>query len=87
MKRVTMPPMPWDADGVTNDQPVILGPAPHHVRKLILEAFTGEIEKSDLLYMARAILQMSDEIFELRERLRCLEMAKDALVSPVKPVL
>ena len=73
MKRVTMPPLPWDV--VPPDHPAIIEPAPHHVRKLILDAFTGTVDHTDLQYMARALLQMSDEIFEMCERIKALELA------------
>jgi hypothetical protein len=35
--------------------------------------FTGNLNASDLKYMALAVLQMQDELFELRERVRLLE--------------
>ncbi len=38
--------------------------------------FTGNLNASDLRYMALAVLQMQDELFELRERVRLLEMTK-----------
>ena len=68
-----MPPLPWDV--VPSDHPEIIDPAPHHVRKLILDSFTGKVDHTDLQYMARAILQMSDEFFILQERVKALELA------------
>jgi len=35
--------------------------------------FQGRLNVSDLDYMAKAILQMADEMHELRERVRQLE--------------
>jgi len=48
-------------------------PEPDHARKLINAAFCGKVGPQDLLYMARALLQLSDEIHELRQRLKRLE--------------
>lgn len=71
-RRVTLPYAPWETPPeAIND--AITVPAPHHVRRLIVDAFTGEVDKADLLYMARAILQMSDEIFELRAKIEGIE--------------
>jgi hypothetical protein len=45
-------------------------------KPLFLErAFSGRMEPEDQAYMARAILQLSDENAEMRERIRALEMA------------
>lgn len=38
--------------------------------------FQGRLNVSDLDYMAKAILQMCDEMHELRERVRILEAGK-----------
>lgn len=74
MNRVTMPPLPWEGV-LTRHESEVLAPAPKHVRKLILDTFNGKCDQSDLLYMAKALLQMSDEIFELRERMTAMELA------------
>lgn len=38
--------------------------------------FSGNLNASDLRYMAMAIMQMSDDLHELRERVRQLEAEK-----------
>ena len=80
MKRVTMPPEPWDV-APRGAEPVILAPAPVHIRRLIMDAFTGDVGPADLKYMARALLQMSDEIFELRERMAAMDQALKVLAE------
>ena len=87
MKHVTLPPFPWDnaKQPVEAEKPYLLEPAPLYVRKLILDMFAGEIGKEDLLYMAKALLQMSDEIFELRARIEGMEMAIKAQSTGIPP--
>jgi hypothetical protein len=66
-KPVTVVPFPWDAPKlVAASEP----PAP-----LVASTFNGKVGKRDIRHMAMAILQMSDELHEMRERIRALEMA------------
>lgn len=46
-----------------------------HTRKLIGRAFNGKMKQADMLFMARALLQLSDEMHELREELRGVKLA------------
>jgi hypothetical protein len=60
-------------------------PAPvDHARKLINAAFLGKLEPQDMVHMARALLQISDEMAEVRERMAAMEMAFRALLAGVK---
>ena len=69
MKHVSTPTPPWE--GALTRKPEI----PPHMYKLISHVFTGNVSQQDLTYMAKAILQMSDENYELRERVCALELA------------
>lgn len=71
-KRVTMPPLPWDPLPAAN---MLAEPAPPYVKRLIRDTFNGKLDGRDIKYMAMAMLQMSDEIFELRARIDALDMA------------
>jgi len=46
---------------------------PKPVGQLAGRVFMGPLNVSDLAYMAKALLQMHDELCELRERIRILE--------------
>jgi hypothetical protein len=48
-------------------------------------ALMGRMDPVDQAYMARAILQLSDEAAEMRERIRALEMAVGMLMKPQGP--
>lgn len=63
--------LPWEG--------ALTRPMPPYMAKLIRDVFTGHVTNSDLVYMAKAILQMSDEIAELRERMRAMELAFKAV--------
>lgn len=53
----------------------LVAPDPHdHARKLINAAFCGKVGPADMVYMARALLQLSDELAEMKERVRALEL-------------
>lgn len=51
-----------------------LAPEPSPRRDFIARALSGVMGPQDQAYMGRAVLQMADEIAELRERIRALEM-------------
>ena len=53
-------------------------PPENHARKLINAAFCGRLTPEDQLHMARAILQLSDEMHEVREELRAVKRALTA---------
>ena len=78
MTRATLPLCPWDKHRIT-EADLIGHPstrAPAHIQKLILHTFQGKVGSQDMQYMAKAILQMADEIFTLRARLDALEESK-----------
>lgn len=56
---------------------VSLKPAPWDAPPFIQRAFAGELHPRDGVYMARAILQLCDELAELRERVRRLEAERE----------
>ena len=55
---------------------VSLKPEPSTKPDFIDAAFSGRMTPEDMVYMARAILQLCDEAAELRQRVRVLEMAR-----------
>jgi hypothetical protein len=72
-KPATLPTAPWDAVPGENK----------HMKHLINDWIGKKVGPSDMLYMAQAILQLSDELFELRERMKAMELAhKERGVSP-----
>ncbi|NBT33290.1 MAG: hypothetical protein EBT13_15720 [Rhodobacteraceae bacterium] len=77
MKAVTIPPFPWDAvaEKVISEAAPVVEPQKSYMGRLIRDTMRGKVDERDMEYMAKAILQMSDEIFELRERIRAMEMA------------
>jgi hypothetical protein len=70
---VRLPVAPWDRPKLELVQPQPLVAAP--VQRLAGPVFGGKIGKRDIRYMAQAILQLSDELHEARERIRLLEKA------------
>jgi hypothetical protein len=81
MKRPTLSTPPWDAPPITIDDPMPKSPPKIKDRPLgfpaktpldvvASRAFTGNLNASDLRYIALAVLQMQDEAFELREVIR-----------------
>lgn len=73
MASISVKSAPWEGALVRpsySSGPLSAKPAEAIIRR----AFTGRTEPHDLAYMARAMLQMSDELAELRERLRGIEM-------------
>lgn len=85
---ITLSVSPWDLPAVemakqvddTPDQgalsPLSTGPK-SPASALVGRMFLGRLNVSDLDYMAKAILQMADENYELRERVRRLEERAD----------
>ena len=63
-----MAPLSWSC------QIIRLAPEPSPRRDFISRALSGVMTPEDQAYMGRAILQMSDEIAEMRERIKALEM-------------
>ena len=81
MNRATLPLCPWDKHRIT-EADLIGHPstrAPAHIQNLILHTFQGKVGSQDMQYMAKAILQMADEIFELRKRISVIEGRKESL--------
>lgn len=70
-KPVTVIPFPWEAP--KRVEPVLA--SPQKPNPLIGLTFDGKVSERDLKHMAMAILQLSDELFEMRERIRVLEAA------------
>lgn len=83
MKRPTLSTPPWDAPPITVDDPMPKSPPKIKDRPLgfpppaktpldvvASRAFTGNLNASDLRYIALAVLQMQDEAFEMREVIR-----------------
>ena len=73
MAHITLSAAPWEGALVRPAQsarPLSGKPAEAIIRR----AFTGKTEPQDLAYLCRAMLQMSDEVAELRERIRGMEM-------------
>lgn len=75
MNRPTLPAAPWE--GSLTRPPAI----PPFMDRLIRDVFTGKTTIADLTYMAKAILQMSDEMAEMRERIKALELAMKAALE------
>ena len=74
-QQITTPIPPWE---LSEDDPTFwdhnpFKPERKDVKRLINRTFRGALNTSDLDYMAKAILQMHDEMHELRERVRILE--------------
>lgn len=67
--RKSSPKKPVDEAVMHNLMPAQSTP----VRALVGRTFMGQLNVSDLDYMAKAILQLLDEMHELRERVRILE--------------
>ena len=66
----------------TGEKPVHIPRAiPKPVDTLESRTLNGWLNISDLKYMGLALLQMRDEVFELRERVRLLEAANAGLQS------
>ena len=51
---------------------------PPNAQRLIDNTFHSNLGKRDVIYMAKALLQLSDEMFEMRERIKALELALNA---------
>lgn len=87
--KVTIPTVPWDDEwhhDPGDPMPMPINPPKIKERRLTAvpktktpteviaeRAFTGNLNASDLRYMALALLQMRDELFEAQERIRRLE--------------
>lgn len=73
-RSISMPTPPWEGGAVVrpvhSPRPLSERPAEAIIRR----AFTGKAEPQDVAYLCRAMLQMSDELAELRERVRGMEM-------------
>lgn len=70
---ISMPTPPWEGAQLRTEhspRPLSVKPAEAIIRR----AFTGKAEPQDVAYLCRAMLQMSDELAELRERVRGMEM-------------
>jgi hypothetical protein len=63
-RKISLAPDPWTPSE-----------APDPYAKVITAAFSGKIHPGDALHMARAILQLNDEMHELREQARLREAA------------
>lgn len=61
-KKVSLPHEPWKP-GKDRD----------HYAEVVTAAFSGKIHPGDALHMARAILQLNDDLHELREKFRISE--------------
>jgi hypothetical protein len=62
-----------------------LAPEVPNKRIFMQRALMGRMDPVDQAYMARAILQLSDEAAEMRERIRALEMAVALMMKPQGP--
>lgn len=69
---------PWP--GISIRKPVSLPPVPAAKIDFVQSAMIGRMKPEDMAYMARALLSLSDENAELKERVRALEMAVRDLV-------
>lgn len=70
---------PWP--GIALRKPVSLPPVPAAKIDFVQSAMIGRMTPEDMAYMARALLSLSDENAELKERVRALEMVVKALVA------
>lgn len=68
-------PLRMTADPARACAPVLLKPWPSAKSEFMANAVVGRMTPEDQAYMARALLQLSDECAELRERVKALEMA------------
>ena len=76
----TMPIAPWDVSPLCESDfdPIL----PVHrtqnepVANLAARLFAGDMNRSDMRYVAQAVLQLWDEMHELREHVRRLEARK-----------
>lgn len=73
MSIIARPIPPWDIPEISEAQMAEVAAGPS-IAPLAGRVFQGRLNISDLPYMAKAILQISDENHELRERVRALEM-------------
>jgi hypothetical protein len=62
-----------------------LPPEVPNKRIFMHRALMGRMDPVDQAYMARSILQLSDEAAEMRARIRALEMAVAMLMKPQGP--
>ena len=69
MGKVSLGKAPWEESELVDKG------SPEHYRRLVGKAFDGNATPRDILYMAKALLQLNDEMHELRERLTILERA------------
>jgi hypothetical protein len=72
---------PWETAKPRPTLPPVVPTKP----QLIERAMIGRMSLEDQAYMARAILQLSDEAAEMRERIRALEMALALMIKPQGP--
>ena len=56
-------------------KPVTLAPEPATKPAFLERAMIGRMQPEDQAYMARALLQLSDENAELKERMKAMELA------------
>jgi predicted fused transcriptional regulator/phosphomethylpyrimidine kinase len=63
-KKVSLAPDPWTP-----------GKGKDHYAEVVAAAFVGKMHPGDALHMARAILQLNDEMHEMREQARIREAA------------
>ena len=61
-KTITVPTPPWEAA--------------NRLHAVAFEKFNGPVTAADHVLMVRAILQLSDENRELRERVRLIELGR-----------
>lgn len=57
------------------EKPATVMPVPSSKPLFLERAFQGRMCPEDQAYMARALLQLSDENAEMRERIKALELA------------
>ena len=67
-----------------NRAPVKLAPVPASKPAFIENALIGRMTPEDQAYMARAILSLSDENAEMKERIKALEMVVSDFVQWMK---
>ena len=74
-----MPARPWSGDMIRKKASVT--PFPSSKPQFIDAAMLGRLTPEDQAYMARAILHLSDENAEMKERIKALELAVRALAG------
>lgn len=71
----------WEMASRSEETPPTILPEPPTRPQFIERAMIGRMSLEDQAYMARAILSLSDENAEMKERIRALELVVQRMVA------